>query len=81
MTISDLEKKLKAAHIRTDCYSITGEVKNEALILEKRCESQWLIYYSERGLKTGERFFDKEEDACACFFEMAIRDPLMRKAD
>jgi hypothetical protein len=79
MNVPELEHQLIAARVRRDCYSIDGTVKDEALILEPSTGNGWRIYYSERGLRSGEKVFATEAEACNCFLDMALRDPLMRE--
>lgn len=44
-------------------YSLEGGLPNEKLCLD--CENgKWIVYYSERGIRTGIRYFDNENDAC-----------------
>lgn len=79
MTTADLKLKLEESEIRSDSYSLDGSVRNEALILEPSTGNGWRVYYSERGLRTGERAFPTEEEACECFLEMLQRDPTVRR--
>lgn len=80
MNTKELERKLNDAHIRSDSYSLDGVPKDEALILEPSTGNGWRIYYSERGLRTSEKVFLTEEEACGRFLEMVLRDPLMKEA-
>lgn len=58
MTKEELGKELVDANMRADAYSIDGEIKNECLVLEQVDSSNWRIYFSERGLRTGEKYFN-----------------------
>lgn len=80
MNTKELEEKLNNAHTRSDSYSLDGIPKDEALILEPSTGNGWRIYYSERGLRTSEKVFLTEEEACERFLEMVLRDPLMKEA-
>lgn len=44
-------------------YSLEGGLPNEKLCLDYE-NGEWTVYYSERGIRTGIRYFDNEEDAC-----------------
>ena len=44
-------------------YSLEGGLPNEKLCLDYE-NGKWIVYYSERGIRTGIRYFDDEEDAC-----------------
>ena len=80
MTIKDLEDELKSFHIRKDCYSLSGNPEDETLVLEPSTGNGWRIYYSERGLRTGEKVYTTESEACESFLEIVLRDPLMRES-
>lgn len=57
--------------VSQDLYSIlTGGLPNEMLCIVK--EEMWQVYYSERGKKVGQKFFDTEE-ACEYFYEKLKR--------
>ena len=79
MKTFELEQELQGHGIRSDTYSLDGTVKNEALVLEPSTGNGGRIYYSERGLRTGEKAFPTEEDACSCFLEMLLRDPTVKQ--
>jgi len=44
-------------------YSLEGGLPNEKLCLDYE-NGKWIVYYSERGIRTGIRYFDNEDDAC-----------------
>jgi hypothetical protein len=79
MNAVELEERLWAARVRTDSYALDGEPKNEALILEPSLGNGWRIYYCERGVRTGEKAFAIEAEACDYFLERMLRDPLVRE--
>lgn len=81
MNAAELENQLRSACIRLDSYSLDGIPKDEALILEPSTGNGWKIYYSERGLRSGEKVFITEDEACQCFLEIVMQDPLMREPD
>lgn len=62
----ELERTLADLGIDSNSYSLRGECTNETLCLEEGY-GKWSIYYSERGLRTKEEFFDSEEIACNAF--------------
>lgn len=72
MKVCELKNKLNEMGVSQDLYSIMiGGLPNERLCIVK--EERWQVYYSERGRKVGQRFFEKEEDACDYFFEKMKR--------
>ena len=69
MKIEELEKKLIEINVPKDDYSILkGGLPNEQLCIVRTGEN-WEIYYSERGRKSGLKYFDDEESACEYFFK------------
>jgi hypothetical protein len=74
-----LQEALRAANIDERFLSISGEVKDESYVLEREIGKGWCVYYSERGQRTGERFFITEEEACSFIFGRLSRDPNVKK--
>lgn len=69
MNIKELKKALKKAKVPTEFYNLNGKGRDDeriCLIVEKE---KWVVYYSERGVRTTEFFFDTEEEACKYIFE------------
>lgn len=67
MTVNELQKKLDKIGVSQDLYSImVGGLPNERLCIVK--EEKWQVYYSERGKRVGQKFFETEEEACEYFF-------------
>ena len=54
---------LVAERVRLDSFSIDGSEKDESLCLQI-VEGGWAVYYAERGLRSGERRFHTEDEAC-----------------
>lgn len=69
MKIYELEKRLEEIKVPKDSYSVLkGGLPNEQLCIIKN-NNNWEVYYSERGRKSGVRFFEFEDTACDYFFE------------
>jgi hypothetical protein len=75
-----LQAALVNGGLRSNTYSLEGpdDNPNEALCLRQDKDS-WVVYYSERGLRTGERTFTTEGEACGYFLEKMTADPTTRK--
>jgi hypothetical protein len=71
MTKLDLKKLLLEEKINQDAYSLEGGLPNEAFCLDKNFEL-WEVYYSERGIKSGLKKFDTENEACEYFYKLLI---------
>ncbi len=77
MTRTELQKKLYSQHIRTDAYSLDGTTYDECYILDKE-DSNWVVYYSERGLKTNKQKFITEDEACSYLYNKLKNDPTVK---
>jgi len=64
----DLKNKLKAENVSGSIYSLDGGLPNEKLCLDFNGEF-WIVYYSERGGRTGVKEFLSEEDACQYLYD------------
>ena len=73
MKISDLKIKLKELNVPSVLYSLHGGFPSEKYCIEER-NGRWYTYYSERGLRSGEREFSNESDACESFLEDLKRE-------
>lgn len=72
MTVDELKSKLDEMGVSQDLYSIMiGGLPNERLCIVK--DEKWQVYYSERGKKVGQKFFETEEEACDYFLEKMKR--------
>lgn len=63
MTKEKLRSILVDKGISRSHYSLEGGLPNEKFCLDYE-KGKWIVYYSERGLRTGICYFDKEDDAC-----------------
>lgn len=76
MNRQQLERILNAFEVRPDAYDLNGDA-DEAYCLAYGPDG-WHVFYSERGLRTGDRVLDTEAAACDLLLEMVARDPLTR---
>lgn len=79
MNIPQLKEALKEAGVDEYFSSLDGEVRDESLVLERPESGGWCVYYSERGQRTGERWFITEEEACKFIFDRLSIDPNAKK--
>ena len=66
MNAADLRTRLKQKRIPEDAYTLLSHEKSESLCLQKN-EGKWVVFYSERGMHTNEKYFDNEDLACHYF--------------
>jgi hypothetical protein len=78
LTRERLTALLDAENVDPASYRLNGERADEALVLE-RAPNAWVVYYAERGLRSGERTFVTESEACEFLLDELLRDPSTRK--
>lgn len=75
-----LKQLLDDRGVDPEAYALTGGHPSEAYVLDGR-GSQWVVYYSERGLETGLRTFPDEDLACRHLLGLVLSDPSTRQAE
>lgn len=65
---------LEAEGVAQDQYELDGGFCDECLCMEELA-GVWHVYYAERGLRSGERGFDSEDDACQFMAQRLLADP------
>ncbi len=78
MNRTDLRRALASANVSAHAYGLEGPCQEESYCLEK-IEDAWHVYYAERGLRTGERVFSAEGEACDYLLGVLLRDPTTRR--
>ena len=73
-----LRRVLDSEGIDPGAYSLDGGMPFETYVLERRPDC-WLVYYSERGLRTAETRFESEDEACTHLLALLLRDPTTRR--
>jgi hypothetical protein len=58
-------------------YTLDGGHPSECYVVDDR-RSEWVVYYSERGLETGLRAFPDEGQALEHLVALVVRDPTTR---
>lgn len=78
MNRTSLKALLDAEDVRDDLYGLYGHPGDETLCLERLADG-WHVYYSERGLRTGERTYSTEHEACEFMASRLLADPSTRR--
>lgn len=73
----ELKKILHDRRISPDAYSLDGGHPSEMYVLSHGPRG-WSAYYSEHGLESKVKYFDKESDACEYFLQLINSDPSTR---
>lgn len=74
---------LDRENVSPDSYGLEGpdglpaQLREERYFID-RTASGWSVYYSERGLRSGEQSFATEDEACRFLLDLLIRDPTTR---
>lgn len=63
MKRNELKELLEKEKVSKSLYSLNGGLPNEKLCLDFEID-KWIVYYSERGVRTGVVEFIIEDDAC-----------------
>ena len=79
LTLKTLGNVLESQGIRPDAYCLTGGSPNESYCID-RDGDDWLVYYSERGLRSDLRRFGTESDACS-HLQALLRGDATTQAD
>ncbi|HOP11758.1 MAG TPA: hypothetical protein PK629_09745 [Oscillospiraceae bacterium] len=66
MTTKDLKTELIKLAIPDNSYSLKGGLPNEMYCISE-LDGKWLVYYSERGIKSALKIFNSEGEACNYF--------------
>ena len=74
MNRQELETILHAEGISEDAYSLEGGLPSERLCLAAE-GGGWVVYYSERGIRSGLRRFSTESAACQYLLNELRDDP------
>lgn len=73
MDRAELRRILDEEGIRRDVYSLDGGLQNDTMCIEE-VYGQWFFYYTERGIRSGERKFATEDEACRYLLERLRND-------
>ena len=74
MTKTQLEGYLERSGFNPQTYSLEPGFHADQYVLEEN-HGVWSVYYSERGIRLGEKIFNNEEEACDYFLEVLSKDP------
>lgn len=75
MTRVELAVALAGAGVNPAVYSLEGGLPNDTYCIDRAGGSRWVVYYSERGSKFNERFFNDESGACHYLLQTLVGEP------
>jgi hypothetical protein len=73
-----LGELLDQENVDSSAYDLEGRAIDDRYVLE-RSNNTWTVFFSERGLRTGEQRFDSEDAACRHLFALVLRDSTTRR--
>jgi hypothetical protein len=74
MKTAELQSYFDSKHIRRDAYYLNGTGASEAYCIEHSPKG-WSVFYFERGLRSCERIFSTEDEACNELVTQLESDP------
>lgn len=74
MNLIELQKELNSLGVDKLSYSLSGGLPNECYCIDKE-HGSWLVYYSERGGRSGLKKFKTESSACEHLLKVLSDDP------
>lgn len=78
MNRKDVVGALEKAGVDPRFYSVSGSCGDEQYCL-KETEKGFVVFYSERGFRNEERFFETESEACEYFVPWVLKDRSIRR--
>ena len=78
MDRQELADWLAAEGFDPSTYSLRGGAPDECYVLN-RFNGGWEVFYSERGLRSGQEWFRTEAEACEHIKQQLMRDPTTRR--
>lgn len=63
MNKNELKQILQSEGFAPRLYSLNGGMANDTLCLAQE-DGRWCVYYTERGARFDEQWFDSEDEAC-----------------
>ena len=73
LTRDSIAELLEARGVNSDSYCLAGGLPTETYCID-RDGAGWIVYYSERGLRSGLERFDTESEACSRLVAILLTD-------
>lgn len=72
MKMSEIADFLLKKGVRPDIFAIDTVAANETVVLYRESPTRWVVFYAERGLRTCEKVYEAEDDACRALIARAL---------
>jgi len=77
MNTTELVERLNQLDVNPSSYSIGASSADEQYVIREE-GGAWLVFYAERGLRSGLKQFASEDEACDYFLNLLERDTTTR---
>lgn len=67
-----LQLLLEEAGVSGELYNLFENGRNDERFCLLKKENQWQVYFSERGIKTTDKIFATESEACQFIYEQLV---------
>lgn len=72
MEKKELQALLEGAGVPTELYNLNENGRDDERFCLIKKENQWQVYFSERGIKTIDKSFNTEAEACQFIYGQLI---------
>ena len=72
--IQDLSREFAYALVNPVAWAVNDPTVDECYVLLQE-DTDWFVYYAERGHRNNIKKFDSEEKACGYFLQLVKSDP------
>lgn len=72
MNKKELKIKLQQSGIDENLYNLDGKGRKDERFCIENTDGKWYVYFCERGVKTTNKIFDTENDACQFIFKQLL---------
>lgn len=69
MNTQELKKILCANKVPSRLYNLEGKGRNDERFCLENKGDKWSVYFAERGIKTINKMFDTEDEACKYIYK------------
>ena len=72
MKVDEVADFLIKEGVRPRFFAINTVVADDAVVLYQEGPARWVVFYTERGVRSSERVYDSEDAACQALIKKAL---------
>ena len=72
MKVDEVADFLIREGVRPRFFAINTVVADDAVVLYQEGPARWVVFYTERGVRSSERVYDSEDAACQALIKKAL---------